>query len=163
MYLENGFHTSQLFQSSSTAAAMEFMVKAFNVNTSLQSGDQIYQWRMIGSTIGFIGMFMFAVFFALWLSQMPLFRGTSRGNAIMRVAESHPGTKAWAWGCLIVNTLFATVSTLFLYYNGVDTPYRHVLSGRGRHCLQAPCWRFPPCSPPLSPTSGTAASLRRMV
>ena len=76
---------------------------------------------MIGSTIGFIGMFMFAVFFALWLSQMPLFRGTSRGNAIMRVAESHPGTKAWAWGCLIVNTLFATVSTLFLYYNGVDT------------------------------------------
>ena len=39
----------------------------------------------------------------------------------MRVAESHPGTKAWAWGCLIVNTLFATVSTLFLYYNGVDT------------------------------------------
>ena len=62
IYLENGFHTSQLFQSSSTAAAMEFMVKAFNVNTSLQSGDQIYQWRMIGSTIGFIGMFMFAVF-----------------------------------------------------------------------------------------------------
>ena len=121
IYLENGFHTSQLFQSSSTAAAMEFMVKAFNMNTSLQSGDQIYQWRMIGSTIGFIGMFMFAVFFALWLSQMPLFRGTSRGNAVMRIAESHPGTKAWAWGCLIVNTLFATVSTLFLYYNGVDT------------------------------------------
>ena len=59
IYLENGFHTSQLFQSSSTAAAMEFMVKAFNMNTSLQSGDQIYQWRMIGSTIGFIGMFMF--------------------------------------------------------------------------------------------------------
>lgn len=112
-----------------TAAAMEFMVKAFNMNTSLQSGDQIYQWRTIGSTIGFIGMFMFAVFFALWLSQMPLFRGTSRGNAVA-YRQSHLGTKAWAWGCLIVNTLLKPPSARCSCTTTASTPISAHSSGR---------------------------------
>ena len=97
------------------------MTRALNVDTTLKSTNRIYPLRMIGSTIGFLGMFLFVVFFALWLSRMPLFRGTSRGEAVMRVAAAHPGSKRWAWGCLIVTTLFATVSTLSLYYLGVDT------------------------------------------
>ena len=121
IYMENGFHTSQLFQPRSTTNAVEFMTRALNVDTTLKSTNRIYPLRMIGSTIGFLGMFLFVVFFALWLSRMPLFRGTSRGEAVMRVAAAHPGSKRWAWGCLIVTTLFATVSTLSLYYLGVDT------------------------------------------
>ena len=121
IYLHPGFHTSQLFQIGSTADAVAFMVKAFGVNTTLANNNLIYPWKMVGSTIGMFGMFMFAVFFALWLSQMPVFRGTSRGKATMRVAADIPGSKAWMWGCLIVNTLLATASTLALYYMNADT------------------------------------------
>lgn len=121
IYLHPGFHTSQLFQVGSTADAVAFMVKAFGMNTSLADNDLIYPWKMVGSTIGMVGMFMFVVFFALWLSTMPVFAGTSRGRATMRIASDAPGSKAWMWGCLLVNTLLATGSTLALYYMNADT------------------------------------------
>lgn len=121
IYLHPGFHTSQQFQIGSTADAVAFMVKAFGVKTTLANNNLIYPWKMVGSTIGMFGMFMFAVFFALWLSQMPVFSGTSRGKATMRVAADIPGSKAWMWGCLIVNTLLATASTLALFYVNADT------------------------------------------
>ncbi|WP_204314787.1 alpha/beta hydrolase family protein [Bifidobacterium aerophilum] len=121
IYLHPGFHTSQLFQADSTTDAVAFMVKAFNMNTTLANNNLIYPWKITGSAVAFAAMFMFSVFFALWLSTMPVFRGTSRGDAVMRIAASIPGSAKWTWGCLIVNTLFATGSTLALYFMNADT------------------------------------------
>ena len=121
IWLHPGFHTSQLFQTDATANAVEFMTKAFGVNTTLANNNLIYPWKIAASAVAFASMFMFAVFFALWLAQMPVFRGTSRGDATMRIAASIPGSAKWTWGCLIVNTLFATGSTLALYFMNADT------------------------------------------
>lgn len=42
IYMENGFHTSQLFQPRSTTNAVEFMTRALNVDTTLKSTNRIY-------------------------------------------------------------------------------------------------------------------------
>lgn len=121
VYLHNGYHGSQLYQPGSTTDAVAFMDRAFHMNTSLKPTNHIYQWKNVGTTLGLFGMFMFAVFCALWLSEKHMFRETSTGAATMRIAANYKGGKAWSWGTMIVNALLAAGSTLALYYMNADT------------------------------------------
>lgn len=121
IYMPLATHGTSIFSSKSCISAIEFMTNVFSVNTDLNSSNNIYLLKTAGNLLGFVGFFLFLVFFTLKLVKYEPFSAVSSSEcAIMRKPGIDPLGKKWLLGCLVVNTIFPMISAIILFYFKVD-------------------------------------------
>jgi hypothetical protein len=114
-------HTLSIFVPEAVSDAVDFFTNVFPSNTTLGSGNiGVSQVKSFFSLIGFVGFFLFLVFFTLTVIKRPFF-AVLRGNgpATMRPATDKVGNR-WLWTCLILTTLVSLLCALFLFQVKAD-------------------------------------------
>jgi len=108
IYTPSILHPWSHFSQQSTSATIHFFSEALGAPKPIDTGNQIWQWKVVFNLLGLVGFFIFVVCFTILVSFTPFF-ASLRSQEIRRPLETRGSDKLCFWLGLIVSCLFATL------------------------------------------------------
>lgn len=116
VYNPNIIHPWAHFSKQVVASSVEFFDAALDAPTKLDNNNQIWQWKTFFNTIGIIGFFLFAVAFALAMTELKFFAALKAPEGVVAPLPAPAGKgKGWYWGGLIAGSLFGILTYPSIY------------------------------------------------
>ena len=115
IYNPDQIHPWAHFSKTVVASSVEFFDAALNAPVKLDPNDQTWQWKVFFNTIGVVGFFLFAVAFALAMTETKTF-GMLKAETDVRPLPSPAGKgKSWYWGGMLAGMLFGIITYPAIY------------------------------------------------
>jgi len=115
IYNPNQIHPWNHFSASVVTSLLNYFDESIGAPDSIDSSNQIWQWKVFFNAIGLIGFFMFVVSFTKVMLNTNAFASLKSSEKAVAGSAPRGVGQLWFWGGLIVSAVISGWSYLGLY------------------------------------------------
>lgn len=120
-------HAWSHFSARSESYIIDFFEKALGAPNSIDSNNQIWQWKEAFNFLGLIGFVLFICSFGAALLWTPTFESLGTAEIVKPMQVSESRGKIWFWLTLVAGLVFGTVAYLPIMAKGSSLPVSQVM------------------------------------
>ncbi|MCD5323200.1 MULTISPECIES: alpha/beta hydrolase family protein [Pontibacillus] len=115
IYNPNQIHPWNHFSSSVVTSLLDYFDESIGAPESIDSSNQIWQWKVLFNFLGLVAFFIFVVSFTKVLLNTSTFSSLKATESAVASAAPRGVGKAWFWGGLLVSAIVSGWSYLALF------------------------------------------------